>query len=463
MTIRTRFAPSPTGMLHLGGVRTALYAWLLARHHGGEFVLRVEDTDQERSTKPAIDAILAGMKWLGLDFDGKVVYQTSRLDIYKKSVDELLEKDLAYRCTCSQERLHALREEQLSNKQKPKYDGHCRELNLAHTDQPHVIRFKTPLDGEVSWCDLVHGKITINNSELDDLVIMRGNGMPTYNFAVVVDDADMEITHVVRGDDHINNTPRQLHIFKALNKPIPKFAHLPMILGKDRKKLSKRDAACDVMEYQKQGFLKEAVLNYLVRLGWSHKDQEIFSVEELINLFDITDVHAKACVFDTEKLNWLNQHYLKTLPTSVIEQRLEFHLELAKLHLTNQPPLSELIPVIAPRVKTLQEFVVAIRFFYEDVTEFSYEAKTYLSSDSKATLLAVHDYLQQLEIWEVAELKQGIKDLLEKLSLKMPQLAKPLRVAITGSLNSPDIATTLYLLGKQKVLQRILSAIKLIA
>ena len=310
MTVRTRFAPSPTGYLHIGGVRTALFSWLYARRHGGQFVLRIEDTDLERSTPESVNAILEGMTWLGLEYDEGPFYQTHRFERYNEVIQELLDKGLAYRCNCSRERLDALRDGQLQRKEKPRYDGHCRGL-LVDPDEPHVIRFRNPQEGSVVVDDRIRGKIIFGNAELDDLIIRRTDGAPTYNLTVVVDDADMGVTDVIRGDDHVNNTPRQVNILKALGKEPPRYAHVPMILGDDGSRLSKRHGAVSVLEYRNQGILPEALLNYLVRLGWSHGDQEVFSLDEMISLFDIDAVNKAASSFNTEKLLWLNQHYIK--------------------------------------------------------------------------------------------------------------------------------------------------------
>lgn len=325
MTVRTRFAPSPTGFLHVGGVRTALFSWLYAKRHQGKFILRIEDTDRERSTDESVQAILDGMAWLGLDCDEGPFYQTKRYERYNQVAEQFLAEGKAYRCECSKERLESLREAQLAAKEKPRYDGHCRNKNLAASNTPFVIRFKNPDHGVVSFQDEVYGEIHINNNELDDLILVRSDGHPTYNFAVVIDDLDMNITHVIRGDDHINNTPRQINLFKALNAPIPTFAHLPMILGDDGKRLSKRHGAVSVLQFKELGVLPHALLNYLVRLGWSYGDQEIFSVEEMIAHFDLKNVSRGVSSFNYDKLYWLNQHYQKSdAPESVAEALMAF-------------------------------------------------------------------------------------------------------------------------------------------
>ena len=366
MVVRTRFAPSPTGFLHVGGVRTALFSWLYAKHNQGEFILRIEDTDRERSTSESIQAILDGMAWLGLDYDEGPVYQTNRYACYQDAVLQLLTEKKAYRCVCSKERLESVRTKQLAAKEKPRYDGHCRELDLRAGDEPFVIRFKNPLEGVVSFHDQVYGDIHIDNRELDDLVLIRSDGHPTYNFAVVIDDWDMGITHVIRGDDHINNTPKQINLFNAFNAPIPVFAHLPMILGKDGKRLSKRHGAVNVMQFKEEGYLPHALLNYLVRLGWSAGDQEIFSLEEMIAKFDLRQVSRGSAGFNYDKLQWLNQHYLKHDPVNEVERALRAHYARHNINSADGPPLALVIPVFAERCKTLVELYEMTRFLYEE-------------------------------------------------------------------------------------------------
>ncbi|HVT62677.1 MAG TPA: glutamate--tRNA ligase, partial [Legionellaceae bacterium] len=366
MQVRTRFAPSPTGLLHIGGVRTALYSWLFARHHHGQFLLRIEDTDQERSTEMSVAAILDGMSWLGLDYDEPLVYQTQRYERYKTVIEQLLNEGKAYRCHCSAARLEALREKQMSEKLKPRYDGHCRDLNLGSTDEPYVVRFRNPKHGAVHFMDQVYGSITVNNEELDDLILIRSDGHPTYNFAVVIDDWDMRITHVIRGDDHINNTPRQINLYHALNAPIPIFAHLPMILGDDGKRLSKRHGAVSVLQFKEEGFLPHALLNYLVRLGWSHGDQEIFSLEQMIAAFDLSAVSRGVAGFNYDKLLWLNQHYMKHDPLSEVANALAFQFQQAGIDVSQGPSLEALVALQADRCKTLLEMCENSRYFYTE-------------------------------------------------------------------------------------------------
>ena len=375
MKIKTRFAPSPTGYLHVGGARTALYSWLFARNHGGEFVLRIEDTDLERSTPEAIEAIMDGMNWLSLEWDEGPYYQTKRFDRYNAVIDQMLEEGTAYKCYCSKERLEALREEQMAKGEKPRYDGRCRHSHEHHADdEPCVVRFANPQEGSVVFDDQIRGPIEFSNQELDDLIIRRTDGSPTYNFCVVVDDWDMEITHVIRGEDHINNTPRQINILKALKAPVPVYAHVSMINGDDGKKLSKRHGAVSVMQYRDDGYLPEALLNYLVRLGWSHGDQEIFTREEMIKYFTLNAVSKSASAFNTDKLLWLNHHYINALPPEYVATHLQWHIEQENIDTRNGPQLAELVKLLGERCKTLKEMAQSCRYFYEDFAEFDADA-----------------------------------------------------------------------------------------
>ncbi|NVJ51922.1 MAG: glutamate--tRNA ligase [Gammaproteobacteria bacterium] len=462
MTVVTRFAPSPTGYLHVGGARTALYSWLHAQKHQGEFVLRIEDTDRERSTDAAVQAILDGMQWLGLAHTQGPFYQTQRFDRYKEVVAQLLTAGDAYRCYCSKERLEALREEQMANKQKPRYDGRCRGLSESEQDvnAPHVIRFKNPLDGKVTWQDAVKGEITFANQELDDLIIARTDGTPTYNFTVVVDDWDMKITQVIRGDDHVNNTPRQINIFKALNATPPEYAHVPMILGDDGKKLSKRHGAVSVMQYRDEGYLPQAVLNYLVRLGWSHGDQEIFSLEEMKQLFDIHQINKAASAFNTDKLRWLNQHYIKTSPVAEVKQALQWHLEEQQLDVSNGPDVAALIPLFAERVHTLKELVASIRYFYQDFSEFdAAAAKKHLRPVAAEALTTVMTKLKALTTWQAETIQGAIDETVNELEIGMGKVGMPLRVAVTGGGQSPNLDVTLALIDQATVIARIEAAL----
>lgn len=374
MKIKTRFAPSPTGYLHVGGARTTLYSWLFARNHGGEFVLRIEDTDLERSTPEAIEAIMDGMNWLSLEWDEGPYYQTKRFDRYNAVIDQMLEEGTAYKCYCSKERL-ALREEQMAKGEKPRYDGRCRHSHEHHADdEPCVVRFANPQEGSVVFDDQIRGPIEFSNQELDDLIIRRTDGSPTYNFCVVVDDWDMEITHVIRGEDHINNTPRQINILKALKAPVPVYAHVSMINGDDGKKLSKRHGAVSVMQYRDDGYLPEALLNYLVRLGWSHGDQEIFTREEMIKYFTLNAVSKSASAFNTDKLLWLNHHYINALPPEYVATHLQWHIEQENIDTRNGPQLADLVKLLGERCKTLKEMAQSCRYFYEDFAEFDADA-----------------------------------------------------------------------------------------
>jgi len=464
MTIKTRFAPSPTGYLHVGGARTALYSWLVAQKLGGEFVLRIEDTDIERSTQSAIDAIMEGMEWLGLEWNEGPYYQTKRFDRYKELIAQLLEQDKAYRCYCSSERLDAMREEQMANGEKPRYDGCCRGLAEQPTDVPHVIRFKTPQTGEVTFSDHVRGTITTQNSELDDLIIQRTDGSPTYNFCVVVDDWDMEITHVVRGEDHINNTPRQINILNALDAPIPEYAHVSMILGDDGKKLSKRHGAVGVMQYRDDGYLPEALLNYLVRLGWSHGDQEVFSIDEMKDLFSLDAINKAASGFNTEKLLWLNNHYIKTAEPTYVASYLEWHMNDQSIDTSNGPELTEIVTALGERVNTLKELAAASRCYFEDFEEFDANAaKKHLRGVALEPLTLVATKLEAIEEWTLENLHKAIEDTAAELEVGMGKVGMPLRVAITGAGQSPSLDITLKLVGKARSVQRISEAVKFVS
>lgn len=456
MSVRTRFAPSPTGFLHVGGVRTALFSWLFARHHQGKFILRVEDTDQERSTRESVQAILDGMDWLGLDYDEGPYYQTERYARYEEIAHQLLEQNDAYRCICSKERLETLRESQLAAKEKPRYDGHCREKNLPAGDTPFVLRFRNPQSGAVVFKDQVYGEITVQNSELDDLILMRSDGHPTYNFAVVIDDWDMQITHVIRGDDHINNTPRQINLFNALKAPVPTFAHLPMILGDDGKRLSKRHGAVSVLQFKEEGILPEALLNYLVRLGWSHGDQEIFNREEMISLFSLDSVSRGVSSFNYDKLHWLNQHYLKSLSPKIVAEELAWHFERAGVDTANGPDLAEIVTLQAERCKTLVEMCDKSRYFYDNEISYDEDAiKKHLRPVILEPMEALNQRLQQETDWSAEHLHQVVCEVSESFQLNMGKIGQPLRVAVTGTGMSPAIDVTLALIGKERVLSRL--------
>ena len=460
--MRTRFAPSPTGYLHIGGARTALFSWLFARHQGGEFILRIEDTDLQRSTEEAVTAIIEGMRWLGLDYDEGPIFQMQRMPRYQEILQQLLEQGKAYRCYCSKERLQALRESQMANKEKPRYDGHCRDLNLPKRDEPFVLRFKNPTSGIVTFHDLVRGPIEFQNSELDDLIIQRSDGSPTYNFTVVVDDWDMNITTIIRGDDHINNTPRQINLLQALQAPIPEYAHVPMILGSDGKRLSKRHGAMSVTEYREQGFLPEALLNYLVRLGWSHGDDEIFSKEQMIALFSLERVNNSPAVFNVEKLTWLNQHYLQTENPGYIAGLLQQCLQQRNIDSNSGPNIIAVVEALRGRSKTLLEMADKATCFYLPVENYDEKAVTKFFKPELAPVLEfIIVEFDKLSNWNEANIQQVVKLTLEKFSLRMQQLAQPLRIALTGNTQSPSIDVTLYLMGQQRVVKDIKKALKL--
>lgn len=461
--VRTRFAPSPTGYLHVGGARTALYSWLYAKHNQGEFVLRIEDTDLERSTPEATAAILEGMEWLNLAWEHGPYFQTKRFDRYNQVIDQMLEAGTAYRCYCSKERLDEVRSKQEANKEKAKYDRHCLGQHSHSPDEPHVVRFKNPTEGSVVFDDAVRGRIEIANSELDDLIIRRTDGSPTYNFCVVVDDWDMGITHVVRGEDHINNTPRQINILKALGAPIPTYAHVSMINGDDGQKLSKRHGAVSVMQYRDDGYLPQALINYLVRLGWGYGDQEIFSREEMIELFDIHSVSKSASAFNTEKLQWLNQHYMRSLPAEEVATYLEWHMNNQGIDYQQGPSLSEIIPVLSERCKTLKELAESSRYFYEEFDAYDEKAAAKnFKSEAVEPLSKLAEKLTALSDWTVESIHEAMNATAAELEIGMGKVGMPFRLAVTGSGQSPSMDITAKLVGKQRTLARLNKAIQFI-
>lgn len=465
MKIKTRFAPSPTGYLHVGGARTALYSWLFARNHGGEFVLRIEDTDLERSTPEAIEAIMDGMNWLSLEWDEGPYYQTKRFDRYNAVIDQMLEEGTAYKCYCSKERLEALREEQMAKGEKPRYDGRCRHSHEHHADdEPCVVRFANPQEGSVVFDDQIRGPIEFSNQELDDLIIRRTDGSPTYNFCVVVDDWDMEITHVIRGEDHINNTPRQINILKALKAPVPVYAHVSMINGDDGKKLSKRHGAVSVMQYRDDGYLPEALLNYLVRLGWSHGDQEIFTREEMIKYFTLNAVSKSASAFNTDKLLWLNHHYINALPPEYVATHLQWHIEQENIDTRNGPQLADLVKLLGERCKTLKEMAQSCRYFYEDFAEFDADAaKKHLRPVARQPLEVVRDKLAAITDWTAENVHHAIQATADELEVGMGKVGMPLRVAVTGAGQSQALDVTVHAIGKTRSIERINKALDFIA
>ena len=455
--IRTRFAPSPTGYLHIGGARTALFAWLHARHCRGHFILRIEDTDRDRAKEGAVQSILDGLAWLGLDYDEETVYQSERLTEYKEVIQKLLDEGKAYYCYCSRTRLAALREAAMAKGEKPKYDGYCRaSRDSKQKSVKPVIRFKNPPEGEVVVNDRVQGSVIFNNAELDDVIIARADGSPTYNLTAVFDDLSMGITEVIRGDDHLNNTPRQMNIFQALEASPPNYAHIPLILDEHGKRLSKRHGAANILQYRDQGFLAEAVLNYLVRLGWSHGDQEIFSLAEMVDLFDLAQVNKSAASINPEKLLWLNQHYMKSGDRQVLATLLAGHLKHLGVDAQAGPDLSELAEVQKTRTKTLLEMAEQSRYFFMDFTApDEAAAKKYLRPVLLEPLRYLREQLALLETWQDEVLHQAVTDTAAKFNIKMGKIAQPLRVAVTGDSVSPSIDTTLRLIGKDRVITRI--------
>jgi glutamyl-tRNA synthetase len=460
MTIRTRFAPSPTGFLHIGGARTALFSWLYARRHGGTFILRIEDTDLERSSAESVNAILEGMTWLGLEYDEGPFYQTERFDRYKEVIRQLLDSGHAYHCYCTKEELDEMRAGQMERKEKPRYDGRCRHRSGPRDGVPPVVRFRNPEEGEVVIDDMVRGRVVFQNRELDDLIIARSDGSPTYNLTVVVDDLDMGITHVIRGEDHLNNTPRQINILEALGAALPRYAHLSMIHGADGAKLSKRHGAVSVMQYRDDGFLPEALLNYLVRLGWSHGDQEVFSVDEMIELFDIDHVSHSASCFNPDKALWLNHQYLMNADPLHVAHHLSWHLGQHGIDPSEGPAPAEVVVAQRERCKTLVEMADASVFFYREFAHYEDKAaQKNLTAEALPLLRTLATTLERLEDWSKETLHQAVAGVADGLGVKLGSVAQPLRVAVSGTSVSPPIDVTLGLLGKEKTLARLRRAI----
>ncbi|RIX43599.1 MAG: glutamate--tRNA ligase [Rhodocyclales bacterium GT-UBC] len=453
--VRTRFAPSPTGYLHIGGARTALFSWAFARRHGGTFVLRIEDTDVARSTPEAVQAILDGMAWLGLEHDEGPFYQMQRMDRYKEVIQQMLANGNAYYCYTSREELDALRAEQEAKKEKPRYDGRWRPepgktLPLPPSDVPPVVRFKNPKDGVVAWEDQVKGRIEFANAELDDLIIARADGTPTYNFCVCVDDWDMGITHVIRGDDHVNNTPRQINILHALGAEVPTYAHLSMILGDDGAKLSKRHGAVSVMQYDEDGFLTEAVINYLARLGWSHGDDEVFSRQQFVEWFDLDHITASAAQFNTEKLLWLNQHYMKQLPAADLAALVKPRLAARGVDVDAGCCLEQAVALYVDRCNTLNVLADSVEVFYVDVVPDANLLAQHLTDESRPALADFASAIADVE-WEVSAVNALIKEVVARHALKMPKLAMPLRAILTGQTQTPSVDAVVVLVGRDKV------------
>jgi len=459
MTVRTRFAPSPTGYLHIGGARTALFSWAYARKHGGTFILRIEDTDVERSTPEAVQAILDGMNWLGLNYDEGPFYQMQRMPRYREVIQQMLAAGQAYYCHISPAELDAMREAQRARGEKPRYDGTWRPepgktLPPVPADVKPVVRFKNPTGGVVGWKDLVKGHIEFSNTELDDLIIARADGTPTYNFCVVVDDWDMGITQVIRGDDHVNNTPRQINILKALGATVPRYAHLSMILGDDGTKLSKRHGAVSVMQYDEDGYLPEAVINYLARLGWSHGDDEVFSVAQFCEWFDLDHITPSAAQFNTEKLKWLNNHYIKQKDNDKLAAMVRPRLEARGITVGDAPALAAVVGLYKERISTLNELADAAEVFYIDLHPDAALLDAQLSAEA---IPALRDLTRRFAsvTWETAAISAAIKEVIGAHGLKMPKLAMPLRVMLTGQTQTPSVDALVALFPREMVLQRI--------
>ena len=458
--IRTRFAPSPTGYLHIGGVRTALFSWAYARKNNGVFVLRIEDTDLERSTPESVKAIMDGMHWVGLDYDEGPFYQTQRFDRYKEVIQQLLESGHAYRCYCSKEELEAMRAEQEANGEKPRYDRRWRPeegktLPAIPADVQPVIRFRTPLDGTVAWDDAVKGRIEFSNTELDDLIIARPDGSPTYNFCVVVDDWDMQITHVIRGDDHVNNTPRQINILKALNAPLPVYGHLPMILNEDGQKMSKRRDAVSVVDYADKGILPEALLNYLARLGWGHGDDEFFDMQQFVEWFSLEAVSASASRFNQEKFLWLNAQHIKAADNSRLAALIAPRLAAAGVDTSNGPAIEEVIALVKERVQDLNALAVEVDYFYQKREAAAADVEKHLAGDAVARMGRFADKLAALDSWTAKSIHELFKPFCAEEGIKMGQLGMPLRVLVCGTTQTPSVDAVLAVIGKEEVLRRL--------
>ena len=454
--MKSRFAPSPTGFLHIGGARTALFAWLWAKKNNSNFVLRIEDTDKERSTQSSVDAILEGLDWLGLDYDEGPIFQSDRFDRYNEVIQELLSRGHAYYCDCTKDRLEKMRENQIAKKEKPKYDGCCRHKSL----KSGVIRFLNPDNGKVSFNDYVKGKVSIANSELNDLVISRSDGTPTYNFTVVVDDHDMNIECVIRGDDHINNTPKQINLYAALGWSIPKFAHVPMILGSDGSRLSKRHGALNLLSYKEEGFLPEALLNYLVRLGWSNGDQEIFSIDEMIELFELKNINKSPASFNHEKLDWMNQSYIKTISLNQLVHHLSWHLNQLDINLDNGPSINDLVEFLRERSKSLVDMAKSCEMFYSDFDRVDEElaSKTF-NPNSKEVLEDLLNQLSFIDDWSANNIHLVIESICESRGIGFGKVGQPFRLAISGDGKSGSIEKSAQFVGKERTLNRLKMAI----
>ncbi|HRB96516.1 MAG TPA: glutamate--tRNA ligase [Nitrosomonas sp.] len=452
--VRTRFAPSPTGYLHIGGARTALFSWAYARKHGGKFILRIEDTDQERSTQQSTQAILDGMAWLGLDYDEGPFYQMQRLERYHEVAEQLLRTGQAYYCYATKEELEEMRERQLAAGLKPRYDGRWRDSKQTPpVGVKPVIRFKNPLEGHVAFSDLIKGRIVVANSELDDLVLLRSDGIPTYNFSVVLDDLDMNISHVIRGDDHVNNTPRQINILRALNASLPEYAHVPMILGANGERLSKRHGAVSVMQYQEDGYLPDALINYLARLGWSHGDEEIFNREQLIEWFDLSAISRSPAKFNPEKLHWINQQYLKKTDSADLVELVMPFLEKDECLVAGGPNLQSIVDLLKERVNTIEELADAAVYFYRPLEPTDELRTQHLNAETKHLLTDLLEKFSHIE-WTRESIHHEIKTAAKHHDVKLPKIAMPLRVMVTGEVHTPSIDAVLELLGREETLAR---------
>jgi len=459
--IRTRFAPSPTGYLHIGGARTALFNWLFARHFRGKFILRIEDTDRARSTEESIQAIYDGMEWLGLDWDEGPYLQTERFSIYREYIENLIKKGKAYYCCCTPQELEEKRKRALAEGRKPKYDGKCRELDKPKSGEPHVIRFKAPGEGTTVVNDAIKGEVRFENSELDDLIIQRSDGYPTYNFVVVVDDITMGITHIIRGDDHLNNTPKQILLYQALDSPMPQFAHVPLILGTDKTRLSKRHGATSVMAYKELGYLPQAVMNYLVRLGWSHGDQEILSRDELIEKFSLDNVGKSAGVFNPEKLLWLNAHYIKEENPENLSGLLIPFIKKRGYTVENNEVLQKITLAFKERSKTLVEMAESSEFFFKEGIEYDRKAaEKFLTPDTVEIFQILIKRFDQLQTFNQQAIEEVFKEVSSQKDLKLGKIAQPVRVSLTGSTVSPGIYEVVEILGKEKVIDRLKKAVE---
>ena len=460
VAVKVRFAPSPTGFLHIGGVRTALFNWLYAKNHGGKFVLRIEDTDLSRSTEESIEEILESMRWLGLDWDEGPFRQTERQGIYSQKVGQLLSAGKAYHCYCTPEELDRKRSEAQKAGNKPKYDGTCRERPDSPEGAPSVIRFKVPIEGTVVVEDLLRGKVVFDIAELDDVIIQRTDGTPTYNFVVVVDDSEMGITHVIRGDDHLSNTPRQCLLYDALDFKRPQFSHISMILGQDKSRLSKRHGATSALAYRDMGYLPDAMINYLARLGWSHGDQEIFSRDELIKYFSFDSVNTSAAIFDADKLSWVNEQYIQSTPPEELAQHLEPHLVKTRIlsedHDLSPQEIAKVIPCLNQRAKTLVEMAEKSAFFFKKEVEFDEKARNkFLTEDARPLLEKVIAGFSTLDDFSAENIETLFKKIVEEQGMKLGKLAQPVRVALTGTTVSPGIYDVILLLGKEETLKRL--------